>query len=877
MTETIAAQLRRELTAMRLRGASRDEIMNEIAEAKIAMDEQSAKDPERKRDVNDTIGAVAQAVLGGATFGIAGLLEDALTKGSFQQNREARGKNIEALPWYASIPAYVAGAVINPVGGVVQAARGVRAGLSAGKALAGASRSAPLLRSAPAAAGMGRVAFQGAKEGALQGAAGQLGENVGREGGIGPLAMRTALGAVFGAPFGAAGGAIGRQREVSKAAGRGFFSRETPAEAAGRRASEAVDADKTYQVPVLPTGVGAPKPIALDVSGPTMQAEARKAAQSVPGRQAIEPIFAAREKQMPFSIEDAFDHATGTTAKDAEMLTKDLAVLEQFKAHANTKQQAEYTALIAKLKDQHAAAVDMARRQSMGGALKVLKSESGGRAPDAVETLGQLKAARSESANVDYPRAIEGTKGQPAPLTDEAKAFLKTPTGQAAWAFAQRSRADVVASDPSRALPEVVKGTRRPRGFAPTQLGPNAALAKPETIVVPDAEAWHVMKRYLADAAKLGPGESTPEGLSSIHAGNALKLHGTALDQQDELFRAADLAYAEKSGEMTATKLGMVQARANPPVQQALSRSLTAIEKRSADLPPNEADLFREGKRFSIASLFRRGLSTKKAADMLEEPSSDLSREIVLAYGEDAPQRIAAQLRAQQVGKLKLPPKPADIALDPEAQATVTGLGVRTTPVAPATSAPERSLGALEDRIPSMSLAEQQTLQRGAAAAERGELASGRALDLTNPERMRQFRIAAESPAKAQAMGQVEQAWKDIAKRQGTILGSESHLAPEPFGLWDIIKQSVSASLPYTGARAVRTVGTHPITKAGAARKGLADASFLKLLGDDPKALSEVIRQIAELGTRSSAAAGRGSATAGRLGGVGASVFPYQP
>jgi hypothetical protein len=848
--DPIVRILHNEIVRLMKAGASREEIQAEIDAARSVIAEDSTRDPERKRDINDAIGAVAQTALDAMTFGGAGILEDALTKGSFRENRDMRAANKAALPARVAIPAAMVGGILNPVGSVLGPAK--------------------------LGAGALKAALRGLGEGAIQAGAAGVGENIGTT--ADPFGLKHGgAGVMFGAPFGAVGGAVGRSRALSRARTAGFAN-ET--ESASRRASAALDADKSYTVPVLPRGPGAPKATALDVSGPTMQREANKAAQSIPGRQVFVTKFTERDAQRAKSIEEAFDHATGTTAKDADAFVRDLADIERVRDAANATQKAEYDQLVTMLKRAHSNAVAAAKVKpkptTTSEALDVLRQESGGNIPDAVDVLRAVKEGRGARAAADYPAAIAATKGQAVPLTKEAEAFLKSPTGQAAWKAVQRNRGDVVAADPSRALPEVVQGTQQTPGFMPTALGPNSVLAKPQTEVVPDAEAWHEIKRYVQDAAKLGAGEATPEGVQAIHANNAMGLLDTVIAQQDDMFRAADLPYAASSAEMEATRLGMTPTKGNPPSKRALTRSLSAVEDRVSALPENEADLFRLGKQFDIASRLRAGLSPQRAAKLLDEPTSDLSREITLAYGPGAPRRISARLRTPDAtvgpGPFVKPPAPSEIPRMQHTDAALAGLGIRTTPTAPSPAKPGRSLAELEAWAKGLMPDSKTQLRRGASTAFRDDLAGGKALGLDTPERARQFAFATKAPGDVGQVRAVEEAWNDIGGRQKAVLSGNTKLPPGEETVGDVATESIAASVPYMIARGARSVLRHP-SKAKVERLGKADAAFAKLLTDDPQALQDALRQLRLVDTSAGEQAAKSSALIGRLGGRLSNLF----
>ncbi len=855
----IIETLRRELARLKASGASEEDVRAEVAAAREVMQEFAQRDPER-RNLWDATGAFVQALSDGQTFGLSGIASAALdawvkhpidiTRGTgdvagflkeFQSNRDAKTASVEQLPWLAQLTAGVAGGLTNPV-----------------QTFFGPIKTGTQL----AKLGAMKTMARGAAEGGAQAFAQGVGENIGTT--ADPTGLRHGAGyAMVGVPLGATA-SLGARYLARRKLGM------KPAEEAGaRRAGGAMDADKKYEVPVFPTGTGAPTPRAIDVAGPTTVLEAREAARSVAGRAAIEPSFKAAEAEAPVAVGRAFDEATGTTAADAEDLASEIATMEAMREKADASLKSHYDALITKLKAEHAVAVDKAKRTALPKALDILGNETDYNGPDAIETLGQIKDARGEAAAVNYPKAIEGTKGTPVPLSPEAEAFLKTPTGQAAWAFAQRARADIAPRDPSRALPVVRKlSDQAPPGFTMDQVEKIPQLRDALTVeeAVPDAEAWHVMKQYLANAAKLGPDQVTPEGLSSVHAQNALALHGTAIDQQDELFRQADRAYADASSEMRATKLGMASGRAtgNPPVQRALSGSLTAMEKIAGELPPHEADLFKLGGRHAIASMLRAGKRPEAIALLLEEPTSDISRQVTMAYGEGAPQRIAAKLRTLEPPKLSLPKRPSPFEVDPDMAAAKRGFGITKTPTAPSATNPALSLSALEESVPTMSQSQRRNLQRGAAAAFRGELASGKSLDLATPERARQFAFAAKTPEDARQVGLVDRAWSDLLDRQKKILGQGAELPDPTRSIGEVAVEAITPSIGLTTARAGRQLARHP-TAARVAKLGEEDAAFLRLLAQSPEDVQAAIRKISgvddEIARRTMEAAG----LAGRL------------
>ena len=262
--------LRRELARLKASGASEEDVRAEVDAARQVMQEFAQSDPER-RNLWDATGAFVQTLSDGQTFGLSGLgsaaLEawikhpidirnpDAGAAAGFMKelvaNRDAQVASKDQLPWIASLVAGVGGAVTNPV-------QTVWGPIATGKALAGS--------------GKFMTALKGAREGGTQAFMQGVGENVLSS--DDPTGVKHgATYAAFGAPLGA-GASLGARYLARRKLGMG------KAEEAGvRRAGE--DASETYEVPVFPTGTGAPKPRYIDVAPPTTVLKARQAARKI--------------------------------------------------------------------------------------------------------------------------------------------------------------------------------------------------------------------------------------------------------------------------------------------------------------------------------------------------------------------------------------------------------------------------------------------------------------------------------------------------------------------------------------------------------------------------------------------------------------------
>ena len=237
-----------------------------------------------ERTPGEQVTTALNSALDAGTFGLAGLAADALSPGDFRANRDARKAEYGRLSTSDRVLSGLAGGLANPV-----------------------SRVLPAI---PASSGYLATAGRGALEGALQGAATGFGENVGTTEGAG---MGTAIGAVGGAVGGAV---LTPLAKALMARGGGV------AEDATRRALDAQVADAgpvapaaqapmqsfrlarptLQQTPLAPVPRNAPTPMAVDVAGPNMVANARGATSTVPGREGFRVPFEARAAAMPEAV-----------------------------------------------------------------------------------------------------------------------------------------------------------------------------------------------------------------------------------------------------------------------------------------------------------------------------------------------------------------------------------------------------------------------------------------------------------------------------------------------------------------------------------------------------------------------------------------------
>ena len=288
--------MRENIAYLRQQGASKEEIQQEIARWGAVIrgyNQQEAVankvDQTLDRTFADDVGAVAQSVSDAQTFGLSGLITDALAPGSFRSNRDIRQASREQLPAASRLLAGVAGGLTSPANTLIPGV-GINAGLL-------------------------KTAGYGAVSGGAQGAAQYVGENVGTTEGIDPLGLAVSAGT--GTLLGGIIAPI-----ASKIARRG--TTET-SRAVGEQLKEVTEADAPYARPTPPVGPDMPPVMALDVVGPNALARARGAAQTVPGREALREPFEARAGQMPSAMRQGIPDAvrTGNQLEEARRTIAD--------------------------------------------------------------------------------------------------------------------------------------------------------------------------------------------------------------------------------------------------------------------------------------------------------------------------------------------------------------------------------------------------------------------------------------------------------------------------------------------------------------------------------------------------------------------------
>jgi hypothetical protein len=475
-------------------------------------------------------------------------------------------------------------------------------------------------------------------------------------------------------------------------------------------------------------------------------------------------------------------------------------------------------------------------------ALDAMKAE--GDLPDIDATLKEMHKARGQ-VGAEYEDIWKATRGQEVPSTKESEAFLKTRVGQAAWKKVQAERADAAQFDDAMKLP-----TRPAR--------PGSA----DFESVPDAEAWHRMKQYVNQAAKVGPAQTVLEGVDAADAVFARDKMLPALHAQNTAAAGVDLQYANMSDDMRAFASGANKGR---------------WSKSFDEMTPSQQELYRAGRRAYFGQIVRSGKGRDVIAKQLSDPNTNLAQDAELAFGQGASQRIAQQIATPKQAPFvaparpAVPPAPAPIPQSPEAAGWLTGRGILDVPTVGDGARP--SLGEVRQSLFGMPDTGREALRQGAAGAFRNEMAEGRKLALGNAARQERFSMAATSPENARRMVDTERAWDTALDRQSDILSGRGEVREQPAGgLLAKAAEYFAPTAKWMLAKAGKAqLGEHAtITQL---KQALGDAEFARLYtGDINKPIRAVQAQRAMSDLRNRAAQRLG-AMAGRQGGLLGSQF----
>lgn len=305
MSDTIQQMLRKRLAEAKARNASQEEIAQEIAWAQEALDAESAKDPERKRTGWDDLGSAARTFSDAQTFGVSGLLEDALSSGQlgapnlakFREARDSRKRDKAAVRESSpllSTAAELVGSVATPIPG--------------GAVLKGAKTGAGLLKTGAYAA----------REGALQGFLAGMGENIGTS--DDPTGLKS--GVMGGTVGGAAGGVLGTA--AAKIAQRGVPKANVRpgAREVARELEQAPDVARVYEFDLAGKGNEA---MPADAMGPEGASLLRSAMNVSPkGRAVASERVRLRDTNIGERATKDLGDAAGLNAEQVATATSDL-------------------------------------------------------------------------------------------------------------------------------------------------------------------------------------------------------------------------------------------------------------------------------------------------------------------------------------------------------------------------------------------------------------------------------------------------------------------------------------------------------------------------------------------------------------------------
>lgn len=582
----------------------------------------------------------------------------------------------------------------------------------------------------------------------------------------------------------------------------------------------------------VPQGV---TPIALHSAGPNLEGLAEGIANRPgQGKTTLIRAIGGTQEQMRPAIAQAFDQGTGTTAESGEALLKRLA--DEHAAIDNASDVAKSVAADAAGKKPVApmAPVD-AWKQAVGGKLG-----------DGMAQLQQLVDERSATGKTMYDAAREATKGQVVE-SPTLKSIMQTPTGKAAYNWAQARQANLI-PDAANAL-EPADAAKLGSMFSPGQWAdltataakrgvvlPPMAGAEPVAQGLPNPETVHLMKRYLASVAKLGMNDGL-QGKASAEATGAMSLWGKVRGELPESWQQADDAYAAKSRLIDQFNAGrnLTRTQLNPAgnAQQGLAKSLNRVQDNVEAASPEEQQAFRTGAQAAITDYFRSGGTGQGFAKQLQDPTSALSRRIALATGDERiPGQMAQGLAPQPHQLLAPPPIPTASATS---EAAARGLNVLRSPVSPAGNAPQTALSNVAPGRVMMSLPEAGSYRQGAAQAVRGEFAGSGARSpgsvfASSPERQAQVAQAFPTPQAADAFqGQVG-GWDRLQAQATRILGNSRTAGRAAEDVSSINDGTVNSLVTGRLGGAVRSLIGGISGDASNARRQAVDAEIAKIL-----------------------------------------------
>lgn len=760
----------------------------------------------------------------------------------------------------------------HPVGNIATEAVG---GLGAMLASGGASAPeefANLGRLARVGVRAGKAAMTGADLGAVSGAINADGGVDERLKGAVRGSLTGGLGAAVLAPLGEGAGYLAKKVHIpevlsagaSKVAGalpdgnRWNSLREmleSGANALGPKGEAASEVGRRMEMdagtPRTPISSNAPA-MALDQGGKNLESLAKGIVKRPgPAGADIANALTERQTQMRPQVSQAFDAETGTTLADGEALLQRLT---------DEHKRAASAAVVAKLVGQEARAAKPASVDPIATWSDLTGGDHARTGSTGVQALRELVDAQGAEARQLYGAAREATAGQPveSPTLDEV---MKTPVGKLAFSWAKMQK-----GNRGQSLPTVPGAEKPPGGMDPGAWADAQARMKTRPDItpfdvqlggemgheadaeMPDPEALHYMKQYLAKVARLGVNDGA-QGTIATQAHGALGVWGKIRDEMPDVWRSADDAFAKKARTIDMLNAGrnIMRTQLNPPGagRRALSSSLDALEERVAQASPEEQHAFRVGAQSAVADHLKSGGKPASIIAQAGDPSSVMSRRLALATGDQSTaQRFAGAMlpRPQQI-----PAAPPVPMLSGEDAAAARGLDVLHHGVSGTPRAPDRTLGNLRDVAGQMNVGERAGLQQGAAQAVRGEFAgASRSVEApgrvfaSSPERTEQVGHAFASPDhEARFQGLVKD-WDAIAQRKQRILGGSDTFANAAEDAARSKGSSATSQLlhghPFNAARSLLGGMSNEATSAQRQQVDKALADILTSI--DPRALS---------------------------------------
>lgn len=733
-------------------------------------------------------------------FGVPGIAVDAIEAAlrpdySFEDMRNLRQERIQSLPTTVQIGASV-------VGG-----RGGSAP-SVAKAIPQFGKWAAAQGSKLGWEGVRNRALAGLVEGAGQGVASGVGENVGSTSGVINPAL---MGLGFGAGLGTAAPALmGGLRWAGESTG----VLKPGMSDAKRLAVEALEiaTGKTPSKPVTPRDRFDAPSRDVDILGDDALALARGSGRTIAGRAAGRIEYGDEAGQELPNMRAVVKQTTGVGEEEARRINLD---------RTNLKEARE------------------AAEPTMTSGLNALERTTG-RTPDIrgeLDRLEQLRLGDEGPVKAAYKAAEAASARNGAVIPPEWSEFLKQREGAAAFlrAIERREAEGLLAfkeKRPHNPLPYETIGGKK--------------------VTLPDAQAWFEMRQELAHLADLNPSAPAPK-LSPAAIAINRDLHNVAEANQSFEYNAANDILKQIIGDEDAYKTGLREISGLPVPDKMLTASLDAVEegrRRVAligDPVAKQQALQRvamteKAMQFFIAQQMKTGQSVKEMLEKLKDPRSDISRQFALA---GIPESFAASQRGYEM-------------VPRELQRNL-GLGIFEADVGSFPSVRKEMAKSPTAR---------RVVQESVGAAAQDRLTGGNRLDLDVPGREEAFGLGTRTPEGLGTAKATERSWSAAKTLRESIIGGEGKITPPDAGSrMDKIFRAATPSVTWTASRLA-----HAMAESGKIEGTESMAKeIMRLVLSEPGSTAKAIAELQAIRGKYAATAQRAAGLLGRASGTAGS------